>query len=446
MSFVTVNPMNGEIIKVHQFLQFEESIEIVKSVSVAQKKWMKYSIQDRARILNQVAEKMLAEAQGLSQLLSLETGKTIDEAKAEIEKSAMAFRVYSETYFSELEQVNIQTSYQISFTQINPLGVVLAIMPWNYPIWQLTRVLAPAMLLGNAVLVKPAEITAGTNQLYIDILNELIPVQVIQQVMVNHQTLAQMMTLKQISAVTLTGSSEAGKKVAQLCGENLKKCVLELGGSDAYIIMSDADIDISVQECIKARLVNYGQSCIAGKRFFISELIYDQFKEKLLRELNEISDRVLAHKKFQMQVQEQVEKLTHVGGRILKGGILPLGAGAHYPVTVIEFDHYHSSIGQEEIFAPVFCLIPFRNEEEVFEFANETRFGLGSALFTQRVEEAKIWAKEKLEVGMVSINEQLKSDPRLPFGGVKDSGFGRELSRFALYEFANVKTVVGRNV
>ncbi len=445
MSFVTINPLSGEIIQVHHYQQTEETTSILQMLFRNQKKWAKYPLQLRINILNQMAKTLRESSDELIQILSLETGKTRGEASAEIEKSAFAFQVYAESYKYEFEQKHIQTNYEFSYSQLKSLGVILAIMPWNYPVWQLTRVIAPALLLGNAVLVKPSEITVGTNKIFLNLLRQVLPEDIVQGIIIDHPGVAQLISRQEITAVTMTGSSLSGKKIAQICGQNLKKCILELGGSDAYIVMQDADVELSVNECIQSRLVNYGQSCIAGKRFFISKAIFNDYKTLLLKKISELPERVLAHKKFQYIIQEQVEKLNHAGGKILQGGFIPLGAGAHYPITVIEFTAYHSSIGKEEIFGPVFSLIPFEDEDEVFNFANDCVYGLGAAIFTRRAEEAKNWAQEKLDVGMVSINEQLKSDPRLPFGGVKDSGFGRELSQYGIYEFANIQTVVGRS-
>lgn len=445
MSFVTTNPQNGQILGVHHYLQYEESLAILRLGANEQKAWRLISLDQRKEVLLQIAKALLQSQDELAKIVHLEVGKQIHEAKAEIEKCAFAFSVFANTDPHHFEGSHIKTDYQFSYSHLNPLGQILAIMPWNYPYWQLTRVLAPALLIGNSVVVKPSELTVGSNQKFVEIIQQVLPVQVVQTLMIDHKTIERLICLPQISAVTLTGSSSAGKKVARLCGENLKKCVLELGGSDAYVVFRDAKLDRAVADCLQARLVNYGQSCIAGKRFFIADEVYQSFLEKLLSHLSGIETRYLAHKKFQSQIQEQVDHLRNIGGRVLMGGQLPSGVDASYPITVIEFTEYQSAIGIEEIFGPVFILIRFTDEEEVFQSVNDTPYGLGAALFTERTKQAQVWAKEKLDVGMVAINDQLKSDPRLPFGGVKESGFGRELSLLSLYEFANVQTIVGRD-
>ncbi|MDO9615696.1 MAG: NAD-dependent succinate-semialdehyde dehydrogenase, partial [Bacteroidota bacterium] len=347
----------------------------------------------------------------------------------------------------------IKTEASESYITYQPIGTVLAVMPWNFPFWQVFRFLAPALMAGNTGVLKHASNVSGCALAIEQLVREAgFPENVFRTLLIGSSQVKRVIENPLIKAVTLTGSTPAGKSVASVAGSVLKKSVLELGGSDPYLIMEDADIETAARLCVTSRLLNAGQSCIGAKRFIVADKIYESFKTEFVRLMAvakfgdpldlETSIGPLARLDLRDELHKQVEKSREMGATVLLGGYIPEGKAPFYPPTVLEnvvpgMPPYH-----EELFGPVAVLFRFKTEEEAIRIANDTVFGLGAGIFTADIQKGKMLAENRLEAGCVFVNDFVKSDPRLPFGGIKESGYGRELSAVGIREFMNVKTIV----
>lgn len=441
-TFSTYNPANGELLKTYKHATYAE---VEKTINAAQKDfefWRKTSFKTRWETLLALAELFRRHKNEMAVMMSQEMGKAISEGNAEIDKCIATCEFYAKEGEKILAPQPTHSGYQSSHVSFHPLGVILSIMPWNFPLWQVTRFAVPAIMAGNVVILKHADLTAGMGELVGKIFSELrTDVTLLRNVFMDHTVSEQVIAHPLIRGVTFTGSSRGGKEVATAAAKNLKKTVLELGGSDPYIILKDADIIHAGRTCAKARLVNAGQSCVAGKRFIVEAEVAEKFCNVFVTAMRESQIAPLAHKKFQQQIIEQVEKLKSLGGKVLTGGEAPTGVGAHYPPTVILFEKDHPEIHNEEVFGPVASVIVAKDEKDAMRIANSSIYGLGGGIFTRDLERGKKLIEEEMESGFVVVNDYVKSDPRLPFGGVKDSGYGRELGHFGILEFVNVKTV-----
>lgn len=446
MEFQTANPATGQILKSYQYQTFSQVEEQLITAHRDFSVWKKSSLAERSQVLLRLAGNLRTQKDELAKSIVAEMGKLESEARAEIDKCIKACEYYAEMGPKALSPQPVKTEFAHSFISFQPLGVILSIMPWNFPLWQVIRFAAPALMAGNTILLKHADITTGTGQLIADCFEALVPnssLQLLRSIIADHKTCEQLIADPLIRGVTFTGSSRGGSEVAKAAGQYLKKSVLELGGSDPYIVLADADIAKAAAILAKARLVNCGQSCVAGKRFIVVKEVADAFCEQFVKEMKTAVLASLANKKFQTQIIHQVEKLKAEGGKILLGGTAPAGPGAFYPATVIRFEKNPAALRTEEVFGPVASVIVAQDEKEAFEIANSTIYGLGGGLFTKDLERGLQLIEKDLDSGFVVLNDYVKSDPRLPFGGVKDSGYGRELSLFGLHEFVNIKTVVG---
>lgn len=379
-------------------------------------------------------------------------GKTIKEAKAEIEKCAAVCDYYADKGPIFLERENIPTEASISYACFQPIGPILAIMPWNFPFWQVFRFAAPTLMGGNTVILKHASNVPACACAIETIFKEAgFPENTFKTILVSHTKVEHLVTDKRIKAITLTGSTPAGKAVAAIAGKHLKKVVLELGGSDPYLILEDADIKLAVEACVSGRLLNAGQSCIGAKRFIVVEEIYKTFEEQFVERMrqahtgdpfNETIDYgPLARHNLREDLHLQVVNSINKGAQLLTGGVIPEGAGAFYPPTVLTNVTPGMPAYNEELFGPVATLIKAKDEAEGIAIANDTLFGLGAAVFTSDLERGKHIAETEIEAGCCFVNDFVRSDPRLPFGGIKESGYGRELSHYGMKEFLNIKTV-----
>lgn len=441
-SFVTVNPSSGIEIKKYNYLSLESAQILVSEAHQDFLNWRKTSFAERSQVLNQLAVRLRAHKDHFAELMNLEMGKSLQEGMAEVEKCAFTCEYYAKEASSILSPQAAQTSYQSTEVIFEPVGVIFSIMPWNFPLWQVMRFAAPALMAGNTILLKHADITAGTAELLTSLFVDLHGTSLLlRNCHVDHSTAEVVIANFLIKGVTFTGSTAGGRAVAKIAAEHLKKIVLELGGSDAYLILEDADVKKAAQICAKARLQNSGQSCVAAKRFIVIEKIADKFIDEFMTELGQIALASLAAKRFQLGLAAQVEKIKDWGGRLVLGGLLPEGPGAYYPATVLVFDKNKNEIHDEEVFGPVAIVIKVQNEEEAISVANSSKFGLGAGVFTADLEKGKRLASQELEAGFVVVNDFVKSDPRVPFGGVKESGYGRELGKFGILEFVNIKTV-----
>jgi succinate-semialdehyde dehydrogenase/glutarate-semialdehyde dehydrogenase len=381
-----------------------------------------------------------------------EMGKTITEGRAEIEKCAFHCDWFADQAENYLANEPADIGGGEAFVTFNPLGVILAVMPWNFPFWQVFRAAAPALMAGNGMLLKHASNVPGCALAIADVLHEAgVPEDLFRTLLLPSSEVGELIKDDNVAAVTLTGSVPAGRSVATAAGSVLKKCVLELGGSDAYIVLEDADVGAAARVAATARMVNGGQSCIAGKRFIVMRTILEQFEEALVEEMRayQMGDPAMEQTKLgpmvsisaRDEIDKQVKASIARGAKLLLGGEMPDQPGAWYPATVLSNVAPGQPAHDEEVFGPVAAIIAANDEKEAIRIANASEFGLGSGVLTSDIERGRRIAAQELEAGMSFVNENVRSDPRTPFGGVKNSGYGRECSAYGIREFVNIKTV-----
>ena len=448
----SINPATGEEIKSYKEMSSEEIESIIIKTEAAFLSWKETDFSVRKDCMKKASHILKDIKDRYARLMTEEMGKPIRQSYAEVEKCAWVcdyFADYAETFLAD---DIIDTEASNSFVTFQPLGVVLAIMPWNFPFWQVFRFAAPNLLAGNAGILKHSSNVTGCALAIEEVFREAgFPENLFRTIVVSSKSVGQIINNKDIIAVTLTGSVPAGKSVAEKAGSLLKKTVLELGGSDPYLILEDADLEQAAATCVNSRLINGGQSCVAAKRFIIVESVYDRFEKLFIEnmeskkmgdpfdETNDIGPQ--ASVTLRDELHQQVEESIKKGAKLLLGGKIPDGNGAYYPPTVLSNVKKGMPAYHEELFGPVAALIKVKNEDEGIEVANDTVFGLGAAVFTKDIKRGEEIASKKLKAGCCFVNEFVKSDPRLPFGGIKQSGYGRELSIFGIKEFVNIKTV-----
>ncbi len=444
----TKNPYTQKDIESYEIISDRELSSKLDKAETQFQSWHKLEIEQRCNLLSNVAELLLDRKERYAKLITEEMGKPITQGIAEIEKCAWLCDFYAENAEDFLADQLIEADTEESFISYDPLGVILAIMPWNYPFWQVMRFAAPTLTAGNTAVLKHASSTTGCaleiEQLFLD---AGYPEGCFQTLVVSHDQIEKIVENEHIKAVSLTGSEKAGRKIAELAGKNLKKTVLELGGNNACIVLKDADLDEYIETMAWARMQNAGQSCIAAKRFIVEAEIYDDFIEKFKDEVksyvigNPIEEETqvssMARENLAEDVEDQVKKSLDKGATLFYGNNREK---ANYQPTIIENVKPGMPLFDEEVFGPVAAIIKVKNEDEAYEMASNTKFGLGSMIFTEDVESAKLRISEIAD-GAFFINELVKSDPRLPFGGTKASGYGRELSKEGIMEFVNAKTV-----
>jgi succinate-semialdehyde dehydrogenase/glutarate-semialdehyde dehydrogenase len=451
MAISSINPATGERLK--EFSPFDDA-EIEKRLGRAEKAFRKYrrtTFTDRSELLEAVAELLFQEKKKFAEIITLEMGKLFRDSVAEIEKCARGCRFYAENGERFLEDEVAQTDAAESYVQYQPLGPVLAIMPWNFPFWQVFRFAAPALMAGNVGLLKHASNVPQCALAIEEIFCRAgFDDGVFQTLLIEPEQVERVIVDPRVKAVTLTGSEGAGSAVASTAAHEIKKSVLELGGSDPFIVMPSADFERALSTAIKARTINTGQSCIAAKRFMIADKIYDEFLKQFVERMRalKVGDPMdsetdigpLATEQILQGVHEQVQKTIAAGAKLLTGGNRIHGPGFFYEPTVLVDVRKDSPAYREEVFGPVASIFRVRDAGDAIQLANDTTFGLGSSAWTNDREEQKLFASE-LDAGMVFINAMVASDPRLPFGGVKRSGFGRELGAAGIREFTNTKTI-----
>jgi len=449
----SINPFSGEVINNYPEYTSQVVKTIICQVDNAFRQWKLTSFEHRANLMRNLQARLLERKDELAGIMVAEMGKVQREAAGEIEKCALACSFYAGHAATFIKNESIQTEASESYITYQPIGTVLAIMPWNFPFWQVFRFLAPALMAGNTGVLKHASNVSGC-ALAIEqlVLEAGFPENVFRTLLIGSSHIREVIENPLIKAVTLTGSTPAGKEVASVAGSALKKSVLELGGSDPYLILEDADIEKAARLCVTSRLLNAGQSCIGAKRFIIFDKVYDAFETEFLRLIRQATygDPTdpqttigpLARPDLRDELHSQVEKSREMGAKVLLGGFIPEGKGNFYPPTVLADVVPGMPAYDEELFGPVAVLFRFTSEEEAVRIANDTVFGLGAAIFTSDISKGKRLAEKGLEAGCVFINDFVKSDPRLPFGGIKESGYGRELSIVGIREFVNIKTIV----
>lgn len=453
MSIRSVNPATGEQVATYDAMSNDAVAEIVGRTHDAFLAWRRTSFEQRARAMRSAAQILRDEAEALAQLMAVEMGKPVRDGIAEAQKCATCCDYYAEGAARLLAREQVKTEARSSFVTFNPLGVVLAVMPWNFPLWQVFRFAAPALMAGNAAVLKHASNVPGCALAIERIVRKAgFPEHLFRTLMIGNQAVDAVIAHPLVRAVTLTGSSAAGRAVARKAGELLKKTVLELGGSDAYLVLEDADVDLAAKICTKGRLINVGQSCIAAKRFIVVESVRRAFEERFVQAMKaarqgdplkrETEIGPLARRDLRDTLHQQVEQSVQRGARCLLGGRVPDGPGAFYPPTVLTDVAKGMPAYEEELFGPVAAVIPVKDEAAAIAVANDSTFGLGAAVITRDIERGERIASEEIEAGSVFVNDAVRSDPRLPFGGIKESGYGRELSGYGIKEFVNIKTVV----
>ena len=452
MAIASINPTTGETLQEFSELTAAEIEQKLAAAERAFRTHRRSSFAERAAILTAAADLLEQEVDALARTMTLEMGKPIGAARDEMRKCAGGCRFYAENGERFLEEKMVQTSAARSSVRWQPLGVVLAIMPWNFPLWQVFRFAAPALLAGNVGLLKHAANVPQCALAIEDLWRRAGAAPgIFQTLLIGSEKVAAIIEDRRVQAVTLTGSDAAGSKVAATAGRAIKKCVLELGGSDPFIVMPSADLENALTTAVKARLQNNGQSCIAAKRFLIAEPIFDEFVRQFLARmkalrvgdpLEETTDiGPLATPSIRDGVDEQVKKSIAAGAKLLLGGEPMEGAGNFYPPTVLAEIPREAPAYREEIFGPVALFFRVSDAAAAIELANASEFGLGASAWTNDRAEQELFASE-LEAGMVFLNAMVASDQRLPFGGIKRSGYGRELGSLGIREFMNAKTVV----
>ena len=451
MALLSLNPFSGEQIGLHQEHDPSEVAAIVAQAQQAFWEWKRTGSAPRGARLREAGQFLRENCDRLARLITDEMGKPIVQARAEVTKCAACCDYFAEHGSALLARETVSTEAARSYVDFEPLGVVLAVMPWNFPFWQVFRAAAPALMAGNALLLKHASNVAGCALACEEVFTRAgFPVGLFRTVLVGSSRVTELIDHPLVRAVTLTGSTEAGRAVAARAGAQIKKTVLELGGSDPYLVMEDADLPAAVETCVAARLINSGQSCIAAKRFIVVEEVREAFEERFVRRMREqrMGDPTdpgcqvgpLARADLREDLHRQVRRSIDLGARLLCGGEIPPGKGAFYPPTVLAGVRKGMPAYEEETFGPVAAITGVRDEAEAIRVANDTAFGLGAAVFTRDAERGGRIAAQ-IEAGCVFVNDFVRSDPRLPFGGVKLSGYGRELAAFGLREFVNIKTV-----
>jgi succinate-semialdehyde dehydrogenase/glutarate-semialdehyde dehydrogenase len=448
MEFKSINPFNNQIVGTYQTLTSSEVASILDKSKNTFRSWSETLVEDRARLIAKAALVLKDNVEEYARMITLEMGKPITESRSEILKCAWVCNYYAENAASFLADEQIQTDAKISYVRHDPIGTILAIMPWNFPYWQVFRYAAPTLTAGNCGVLKHAANVFGCATQIEDVFRKAgFPEGVFQNMVVDHDQTEAIIAHEAIKAITLTGSERAGSAIAQIAGRNLKKTVLELGGNNAFIVWKDADIDKTIQTALTARMLNCGQSCIAAKRFILVEEIYDQFVERFVSEIRDLKSGDPLHDETQVgplarrdladNLSDQIKRSVNLGAKLIHGGDQ---TGCYFSPTVLGNVTPGMPAFDEETFGPLAAMIKAKDEAEAFDLSENSKYGLGVTVCTTDIEKAKSFAGAVSD-GAYFINELVKSDPRLPFGGTKQSGYGRELSKDGMMEFINRKTV-----
>ena len=450
----SINPYDNSVITDHKEHTPEEVKDIIDSVDETWKQWRDTSFAERAKLMMKASEVLLAEKDECAALITKEMGKILSESEAEVEKCALGCRYYAENAEKMLQDEIVETDFDKSFISFEPIGVVLVVMPWNFPFWQVWRFVAPGLMAGNAGVLKHASNVMGCAKKIEEVIQKAgFPENLFRSLIIPSGSVDAAIKHPAIKAVTLTGSEGAGSKVAETAGRELKKSVLELGGSDPFVVLEDADLEGSIRTAVNARNFNCGQVCISAKRFIVVESVAAEF-EKTFKEITEtlkIGDPFdpdtkvgpMARPDLVDDIHAQVMKSVDMGARLIAGGNRLEGPGNFYAPTVLADVKKGMPAYDEETFGPVAALITVKNEAEAIAVANDSPFGLGASVWTKD-QERGIRVARRIESGMVFVNEMVMSLPKMPFGGVKRSGYGRELADYGIKEFVNIKSICVR--
>lgn len=449
---VSVNPATGKVIKSYK-VDSERRVEAVLRQSVnTYEAWRLLTLAKRAVVLKNIAKEIRKEKHRLVALAATEMGKPIQQGYYEVEKCAATMEFYAKEGSGFLKDEVIATNASKSYVSFQPIGTILAVMPWNFPFWQVFRAMAPAVMAGNVMVLKHASNVSGCALAIAELIVKAgAPEGLLQTLLLPSSRVEGLINDNRIAAVTLTGSTAAGSKVAEAAGRNLKKVVLELGGSDPYVILADADLDVAVEIAVRGRLVNSGQSCIAAKRFVVVKSVRKEFEQRFLQQMKEVifgdpfdeKSRIgpMARVDLRDELHQQVQKSIAKGAKLLCGGFIPEGKGAFYPATVLTNVKKGMPAYDEEMFGPVGVIIEAKDTADAMRIANDSAYGLGGGIISKNIKKAETLAAIELQAGNCFVNDFVHSDPHLPFGGIKQSGYGRELGSYGIREFVNIKTV-----
>ena len=452
MALQSVNPATGKVLKSYPEMTRAEVNGIIDKTHADFLVWRRLTFKARSERFRRVAELLRMNSGYFAKMMAREMGKPITQGKAEAEKCAWVCDYYAENAQKHLRDQKVTIEGSKSFVTFQPLGVILGIMPWNFPFWQVLRAAAPAMMAGNGMVLKHASNVPECALSIEALFHEAgFPAHIFRTLMIGPKTACAIIGNDKIKAISLTGSVEAGRAVASEAARHLKKTVLELGGSDPYLILEDADLDMAASLCIEGRMFNGGQTCISAKRLIVVEGVKERFEQLIVKEMKKYktgdpmksATRLgpLANTYQRDALHEQVNKSIKAGAKLLLGGEMPKGSGAFYPSTVLTDVKKGMPAADEELFGPVAVVLSVKDEQEAVAVANDSPFGLGAGVFTSDRKRGERIVREELEAGTCYVNDFVKSDPRMPFGGVKQSGWGRELGSYGIREFVNIKSV-----
>ncbi len=452
MSIQTINPATGEVIETYQEMSSDEVKQLLDNVHLTYTCWRESDFGTRKKQLTRLRDLLKQRHEEFSQIITTEMGKAITAAQGEVTKCLLLCDYYLENAEKHLSPREIKTDYQKSYVCYQPIGIVFAIMPWNFPLWQAMRFLVPTLMTGNGGVLSHAPISTGCALMLEKlVLDAGYPENLFRSVIITNDVAAEIIANPLVQGVTLTGSERAGMAVASEAGKALKKVVLELGGSDPYLILADADIELAAKTCVDSRLHNTGQVCISAKRLLVVPEVREQFQQLVIEKAQAYKmcdpqdDNCIfgpmAREDLREELHKQVQACVEQGAELVCGGVMPEGPGFYYPVTILRQVKPGMPAYDQELFGPVIAFIDVDDEQHAIDVANNVRFGLGAAVFTQDLAKGEHIAREKLHAGAACVNAMVASNPALPFGGIKASGFGRELSMEGIHEFVNVKII-----
>ncbi len=451
MKYQTINPATGEVLKTFQTMPLDEVMRIARGSRQAQHDWRQRTLAERSPYFARLAQVLREQRDTYARLITLEMGKTISESRAEVEKCAWLCEVYVQHAASWLQEETVQADGKEHRVVFEPLGVVLSVMPWNYPFWQALRFAVPTILAGNTSILKHASNVTESALAIEDAFGLAgFPADVFRTILADHATVAELIASDHIAGVSLTGSTGAGMRIGEAAGRSLKKVVLELGGSDPFIVLEDADLEFTARHAVKGRMVGTGQSCIAAKRFIVVRAVAEEFSRCFAGFMSQLRVGDPLDEQTQVgaivnaagleELLTQLAKSVRMGARILTGGQRLDRQGYFLQPTVVTDTTREMPVVREEVFGPVAPIIVVADEEDAIRVANDSEFGLGGSVWTSDTDRG-IRVARRLEAGTLFVNSIVKSDPRMPFGGIKKSGLGRELSKYGLREFVNIKGI-----
>jgi succinate-semialdehyde dehydrogenase / glutarate-semialdehyde dehydrogenase len=450
----TINPATDETITTYKLASANSAFEKIEACHAAFLEWQKKSHVERAPYLRNIAKTLREKEDEFAKLMTQETGKLLRDGKTEVELCACLFEYAAENGPTELadEERTYSGGKKRGIVAYSPIGVVYSIQPWNFPLYQPVRVLAANLMAGNAVILKHASICTGSGLMLRDLCADAgLPQGLFEVLVVDHETSDKIIEHKLVRGVTMTGSDGAGRHIGQKASKHLKKSVLELGSNDAYLVLEDADVELAVKTCVQGRLYNNGETCVSAKRFVVTEVVYDTFISAFVEQMKDINmgdptaeetqlGPVSSKEQFET-LSEQVAKSIEGGAQLLCGGNPPKRVGQYYPATVLTNCQPGTPAYDDELFGPVASVIKARDDADAMRIANNSRYGLGGGIFTKDEDKAVKLARNHFDTGMIRINSFGAADPNMPFGGVKDSGFGREHGGFGMKEFVNAKAI-----